>query len=96
MEFKMNDWESLKVSPMKAVIRIGKKGKLSSRYIGSNRISKIVNNVAYKLEPPENVGVNDSLSYKEILIQILDRQVCRLQTNEVVSVKVLWRNQFFE
>ncbi|WMV30790.1 hypothetical protein MTR67_024175 [Solanum verrucosum] len=46
--------------------------------------------------PTEYIGIKDSLSYVEILVQILDRQVRKLRTKEVASVKVLWRNQFFE
>ncbi|WMV28792.1 hypothetical protein MTR67_022177 [Solanum verrucosum] len=46
--------------------------------------------------PTENIRITDSLSYKEIPIQILDRQVRRLRTKDVASVKVLWRNQFVE
>ncbi|WMV24126.1 hypothetical protein MTR67_017511 [Solanum verrucosum] len=44
----------------------------------------------------EKVGIKDNLSYEEIPVQILDRQVCKLRTKEVASVKVLWRNQFVE
>ncbi|WMV45802.1 hypothetical protein MTR67_039187 [Solanum verrucosum] len=46
--------------------------------------------------PIENIGIKDNLSYEEIPVQILDRQVCKLRTKEVASVKVLWRNQFVE
>ncbi|WMV33477.1 hypothetical protein MTR67_026862 [Solanum verrucosum] len=109
---------------MKGVMRFGKKGKLSPRYIGPYRISKRVGNVAYELElpqelaavhpifhnsmlkkcmgdpsfiiPTEDIGIKDSLSYEEIPIYILDRQVRKLRTKEVASVKVLWRNQFVE
>ncbi|WMV09915.1 hypothetical protein MTR67_003300 [Solanum verrucosum] len=42
VEFKINDWVFLKVSPMKVVMRFGKKGKLSPRYVGSYRILKWV------------------------------------------------------
>ncbi|WMV37628.1 hypothetical protein MTR67_031013 [Solanum verrucosum] len=42
LEFEVDDWVYLKVSPMKGVMRFGKKGKLSSRYIGPYRISKRV------------------------------------------------------
>ena len=34
LEFLVGDWVFLKVSPMKGVMRFGKKGKLSPRYIG--------------------------------------------------------------
>ncbi|WMV37285.1 hypothetical protein MTR67_030670 [Solanum verrucosum] len=46
--------------------------------------------------PTEDIGIKDSLSYEEITVQILDCQVRKLRTKEVVSVKVLWRNQFVE
>ncbi|WMV49899.1 hypothetical protein MTR67_043284, partial [Solanum verrucosum] len=46
--------------------------------------------------PTKGIGIKDSLSYEEIPIQILDRQVCKLRTKEVASVKVIWRNQFVE
>ncbi|WMV32472.1 hypothetical protein MTR67_025857 [Solanum verrucosum] len=46
--------------------------------------------------PTEDIGIKDSLSYEEILVQIVDRQVRKLRTKEVASVKVLWRNQFVE
>ncbi|WMV59480.1 hypothetical protein MTR67_052865 [Solanum verrucosum] len=109
---------------MKGVMRFGKKGKLSPRYIDLYRISKRIGNVAYELElpqelvavhpvfhiftlkkcmgdpsliiPTEDIGIKDNLSYEEILVQILDRQVRKLRTKEVASVKILWRNQFVE
>ncbi|WMV25453.1 hypothetical protein MTR67_018838 [Solanum verrucosum] len=109
---------------MKGVMRFGKKGKLSPRYIGPYRISKRVDNVAYELElprelatvylvfhismlkkfmgdpsliiPTEDIGIKDSLSYEKIPVKILDRQVRKLRTKEVVSVKVLSRNKFVE
>ena len=34
LEFEVDDWVYLKPSPMKSVMRFGKKGKLSPRYIG--------------------------------------------------------------
>ena len=39
--------------------------------------------------PTENVGIKDNLCYEEVPVQILDRQVCKLRTKEVASVKVL-------
>ncbi|WMV34380.1 hypothetical protein MTR67_027765 [Solanum verrucosum] len=46
--------------------------------------------------PTENIVIKHSLSYEEIPVQILDRQVRKLRTKEVASCKVLWRNQFVE
>ncbi|WMV46408.1 hypothetical protein MTR67_039793 [Solanum verrucosum] len=124
LEFEVDDCVYLKVSPMKGVMRFGKKGKLSPRYIEPYRISKRIGNLSYELEllqelasfhpvfhisiwkkcmgdpsliiPTKDIGIKDSLSYEEILVQILDSQVRNLRTKEVASVKVLWRNQFVE
>ena len=38
LEFSIGDWVFLKVSPIKGVMRFGKKGKLSPRYIGRYKI----------------------------------------------------------
>ncbi|WMV23732.1 hypothetical protein MTR67_017117 [Solanum verrucosum] len=46
--------------------------------------------------PTEKIRITDSLSYEDIPVQILDRQVHRFRTKDVASVKVLWRNQFVE
>ncbi|WMV30588.1 hypothetical protein MTR67_023973, partial [Solanum verrucosum] len=46
--------------------------------------------------PTYNIGIEDNLSYVEIPVEILDRQVRKLRIKEVTSVKVLWRNQFVE
>ncbi|WMV30040.1 hypothetical protein MTR67_023425 [Solanum verrucosum] len=37
--------------------------------------------------PIEDIGIKDSLSYEEILVHILDRQVCKLSSKEVASSK---------
>ena len=50
LEFQVDDWVFIKVSPMKGVMRFGKKGKLSPRYVGPYKIFKRVVKVAYKLE----------------------------------------------
>ncbi|WMV49454.1 hypothetical protein MTR67_042839 [Solanum verrucosum] len=42
---------------MKGVMRFGKKGKLSPRYIGPYKISKRAGNVAYELELPQELAV---------------------------------------
>ncbi|XP_070010165.1 uncharacterized protein [Nicotiana sylvestris] len=124
LKFQVDDWVFMKVSPMKELIRFGKKRKLSPRYVRPYRIIQRIGQVAYKLElPPEMslvhpifhvsmlkkvvgylsvivpigaIEVNEELSYEEIPVAILDRQVLKLRTKEIASVKVLWRNQQVE
>ncbi|WMV18558.1 hypothetical protein MTR67_011943 [Solanum verrucosum] len=48
------------------------------------------------IKPTEDIGIKDSLCYDKIPVQIQDRQVRKLRTKEVASVKDLWRNQFVE
>ncbi|WMV25809.1 hypothetical protein MTR67_019194 [Solanum verrucosum] len=55
-EFEIDDWFFLKVSPMKGVMRFGKKGKLSPRYVGPYRILKREGNVAFEFELPAELA----------------------------------------
>ncbi|WMV46596.1 hypothetical protein MTR67_039981 [Solanum verrucosum] len=117
LEFDIHDWVYLKISPMKGIMRFGKKGKLSPRYLGPYQILRHVGKVAYELDLPtelasvhpafhvsmlkkcvgdptsivplEGLGVKKNLSYEEVPIEILDRQVKKLRNKEVASVKVL-------
>ncbi|XP_070002771.1 uncharacterized protein [Nicotiana sylvestris] len=124
LEFQVDDCVLLRVSPMKGVMRFGKKGKLSPRYAGPHRVTQRIGQVAYRLELPpemslvhpvfhvsmlkkvvgdpstivpiEAIEVNEELSYEEISVAILDRQVRKLRNKEVASVKVLWQSQQVE
>ncbi|XP_019069815.2 uncharacterized protein [Solanum lycopersicum] len=46
--------------------------------------------------PVEGLGVDEDLSYEEVPVEILDRQVKRLRNKELTTVKVLWRNHLVE
>ena len=41
----------------------------------------------------EDVAIDEGLTYEEVPIDILDRQVKRLSNKEIASIKVLWQNQ---
>ena len=56
LEFEEGDNVYLKISPMKGVVRFGKKGKLSSRYVGPFEILKRVGKVAYELKRPSELA----------------------------------------
>lgn len=46
--------------------------------------------------PLEVVNVEHNMTYEKVPIEILDRQVKDLKNKDVVSVKVIWRNQQIE
>nr|XP_009627256.1 uncharacterized protein LOC104117842 [Nicotiana tomentosiformis]XP_016505487.1 PREDICTED: uncharacterized protein LOC107823365 [Nicotiana tabacum] len=120
LEFKEGDYVFLKVSPMKGIMRFGRKGKLSPRYIGPYPILKRIGLVAYRLALPselssvhqvfhmsimkqyfhdpshvldrQEVEIDDTLTYEEVPVAIIDRQVRRLRTKDNALVKVIWRN----
>ncbi|WMV30137.1 hypothetical protein MTR67_023522 [Solanum verrucosum] len=117
LEFHVDDWVYLKISPIKGVMRFGKKGKLSPLYVGPYHILMCFGKVSYELNLPNDLasvllvfhvsllkkcvgdptsivslgglGVKENLSYKEVPVEILHRQVQKLSNKEVVSVKVL-------
>ena len=124
LEFQVNDWVFLKVSPMKGVMRFGRKGKLSPRYVGPYKVIRRVGRVTYEVELPqelaavhpvfhvsmlrkclgdptqaipiEGIELSEELSFEEVPVAILDRQVKKLRNKDIASVKVLWRSQNIE
>ena len=60
LEFKVGDHVFLKVMPKRGVVRFGKRGKLTPRYIRTFEILERVGTVVYRLTiPPSLLGVHD-------------------------------------
>ncbi|XP_069151903.1 uncharacterized protein [Solanum lycopersicum] len=88
LDFMEGEQVLLKVSPMKDVMRCGKRGKLCPRYIGPFEVLKRVGEVAYELALPSGLsGV-----HPEEPVSILDREVSKLRSKEIASIKVQRKN----
>ncbi|WMV57904.1 hypothetical protein MTR67_051289 [Solanum verrucosum] len=72
---------------MKGVMRFGKKGKINPKKCVGDPTS---------IAPLASVAVKGSLTYEDVLVEILDHQVHRLRNKEVASVKILWRSSSVE
>ncbi|XP_021727256.1 uncharacterized protein LOC110694394 [Chenopodium quinoa] len=109
---------------MKGVMRFGKKGKVSQKYIGPYEVLQRIGKVAYRLAlpmelskvhdvfhvsqlrryipdkshvlQPETIELDQSLTYEERHVKILDSKVCSTCNKEVKIFKVLWSNQEYE
>ncbi|GKC51488.1 putative reverse transcriptase domain-containing protein [Tanacetum coccineum] len=61
LEFSIGDHVLLKVSPWKGVVRFGKRGKLTPRYVGQFEIVERIGPVAYRLKLPKELsGIHDT------------------------------------
>ncbi|KAM1769228.1 hypothetical protein ACFX12_047091 [Malus domestica] len=84
-KYNVGDWVFLKLSPWKGVVRFGKKGKLSPRYIGPYIITELVGEVAYRLELPSELSkVHDVFHVSMLRHYVLDpSHVIPLQPLEI-------------
>ena len=58
--FEVGDHVFLKVMPKRGVVRFGKHGKLSPRFVGPFEILERIGTIAYRLAlPPSMIGVHE-------------------------------------
>ncbi|XP_057543400.1 uncharacterized protein LOC130821629 [Amaranthus tricolor] len=73
-EFAVGDYVLLRVSPMKGVMRFGKRGKLSPKFTGPYEVTEKVGKVAYRLELPNELGkVHDVFHISQLKRYVPDK-----------------------
>nr|GEZ06143.1 putative reverse transcriptase domain-containing protein [Tanacetum cinerariifolium] len=96
LEFSVGDYVLLKVSPLKGVVRFGKKGKLAPRFVRPFEIIEKVGPMAYRLDLPEELNdeirVDAKLIFVEEPVEILKREFQKLKRCRIAIVKDVTHN----
>ena len=79
LEFEVGDAVLLKVSPWKGLVRFGKKGELSPRYVGPSEILNRVGKVAYELALPPH------MQNMHIVFHVSMLKKCNLASTQVIE-----------
>ena len=93
LEFQVGDKVLLKVSPWKGVIRFGKRGKLSPRYVGPFEILARIGPVAYRLKLPQELSNVHDVFHVSNLKKCLADESLEIPLDEI---QVNTRLQFIE
>ncbi|XP_069151868.1 uncharacterized protein [Solanum lycopersicum] len=86
----------LKVSPMKGVMRFGKRGLSGVHLIFHVSMLKKYHSDGNYIIRWDSVLFDENLSYEEEPIVILDREVRKLRSKEIAAIKVQWKNRHVE
>jgi hypothetical protein len=89
LEFQVNDRVVLKVAPWKGVIRFGKRGKLSPRYIGPFEILERIGPVAYRLKLPQELSSVHDVFHISNLKKCLSEETVVIPLEEIQVNKQL-------
>ncbi|XP_070014139.1 uncharacterized protein [Nicotiana sylvestris] len=85
LEFKEDDWVTYK-------LELPPEMSFVHPVFHVSMLKKVVGDPSL-IVPVDTIEANEELSYEEIPVAILDRQVRKLRNKEISFVKVLWRNQ---
>ncbi|WMV41752.1 hypothetical protein MTR67_035137 [Solanum verrucosum] len=97
LEFEVDDWVYLKISPMKGVMRFGKKGKLRPQYMGSYIISKKIGKVAYELELPQELATVHPVFHDSMLKKCMGDPSLIIPTEDIgIKDNLSYEEQFVE
>nr|GEX68693.1 putative reverse transcriptase domain-containing protein [Tanacetum cinerariifolium] len=83
LEFKVGDRVLLKASSWKGVVRFGKKGKLTPRYVGPFEIVECVGPVAYRLKLPQDLSCVHDTFHVSNLKKCLAKQDVQVPLDEI-------------
>ena len=56
LKFSIGDLVFVKISPLKSVIRFGRRGKLAPRFVGPFPVVEAIGNLAYRVDLPEKMA----------------------------------------
>ncbi|XP_060170519.1 uncharacterized protein LOC132601456 [Lycium barbarum] len=95
LEFQVNDGVFLKVGHVAYELELPQDFVAVHPVSHVSRLRKFLGDPSLVV-PTDSIIENDSLTYEEVPMEILDHQVRKLRTKEVAPVKVLWRSQKVE
>ena len=88
LEFSVGDLVFVKISPLKRVVRFGKAGKLTPRFVGPFRVLERIGPLAYKVDLPDKMaGVHNVFHVSHLRKYVHDEGVV-IQPNLLEDVDV--------
>ncbi|XP_055800364.1 uncharacterized protein LOC129869770 [Solanum dulcamara] len=91
LEFQVDDWIVRKVGKVAYELDLPTDLEAVHPVFHVSMLRKFIGDPS-RVFPVQDIQVTEELSYEEQPVAILDRQVRRLHTKDVASVKVLWPN----